>query len=305
MANAYLHVFEDRGVIRLSGEDRVTFLQGLVSNDVTKVSPEQAGYGAFLTAQGKFLYDFFLIALDDSLLIETAADRIDEFLRKLRMYKLRSKIELSAASEAWTVAAVFGDGALSALGLPAERGSSIPLGGGIAFVDPRHAEAGARLVLPAGDGATDALGLRPVDRDAYDRRRVALGLPDGARDMAVEKTVLLEAGFEELGGVDFEKGCYMGQELTARTKYRGLVKRRLMPIAIDGPLPTPGTEITLDGREAGEVRTVVANGDGQEGGGSGLAMIRLNRLDEALRSGAPLTAGEATVIPHKPDWARF
>jgi folate-binding protein YgfZ len=130
--------------------------------------------------------------------------------------------------------------------------------------------------------------------------------------MAVEKTVLLEAGFEELGGVDFQKGCYMGQELTARTQYRGLVKRRLMPVAIDGPLPAPGTEITLDGKEAGQVRSVIAGvgaGDGQGGpagdGGTGLAMIRLNRLDEALRSGAPLTAGDATIVPQKPDWARF
>lgn len=308
MANAYYHVFDVRGVIRVSGEDRASFLQGLVSNDVLKVTPDRAGYGAFLTAQGKFLHDFFLIETGEALLIETAADRLEEFFRKLRMYKLRSKIEMSIDSDGWIVAAVFGSGALDALKLPAERGAASAFAEGIAFVDPRHADAGARLLLPeiTGAAALQAAGLTSTDREAYDRRRVSLGLPDGAHDMAVEKTVLLEAGFEELGGVDFAKGCYMGQELTARTKYRGLVKRRLMPVIINGPLPAPGTEITLDGREAGEVRSVVANGGGgAEGGGMGLAMIRLNRLDEALRSGDPLTAGEATVIPHKPDWANF
>jgi len=306
MANAYLHTFADRAVIRLSGEDRATFLQGLVSNDVSKVTVDRAGYGAFLTAQGKFLHDFFLVETGDALLVETEAARSDDFFRKLRMYKLRSKVDLAVESDAWTISVVFGADALTALGLPADRGHAAAFGGGVAFVDPRHVDAGARLLLPTGADALDTLDAKTVDRDAYDRRRVSLGLPDGARDMAVEKTVLLEAGFEELGGVDFQKGCYMGQELTARTKYRGLVKRRLMPVAIDGPLPEPGTEITLDGREAGEVRSVVANnGGGSEGGGMGLAMIRLNRLDEALRSGDPLTAGEATIIPHKPDWARF
>lgn len=308
MANAYFHVFDDRGVIRVSGEDRASFLQGLVSNDVLKVTPDRAGYGAFLTPQGKFLYDFFLIETGDALLIETAADRLDEFFRKLRLYKLRSKIELSVDSDSWMVAAVFGAGALDTFTLPADRGAAGAFAEGIAFVDPRHGDAGVRVLLPrvAGTAALEAAGLGATDRDAYDRRRVSLGLPDGSRDMAVEKTVLLEAGFEELGGVDFDKGCYMGQELTARTKYRGLVKRRLMPVIINGPLPAPGTEITLDGREAGEVRSVVANnGGGSEGGGMGLAMIRLNRLDEALRSGDPLTAAEATVIPHKPDWANF
>lgn len=313
MANAYFHIFENRGVIRLAGEDRATFLQGLVSNDVLKVTPERAGYGAFLTAQGKFLHDFFLVATDDALLIETAADRLDEFFKNLRMYKLRSKVDLSIESESWIVAAVFGADTLDVLGLPAERGAARAFAGGLTFVDPRHADAGARVLLPdtTGAAALESAGLKPTGQDAYDRRRVSLGLPDGARDMAVEKTVLLEAGFEEMGGVDFQKGCYMGQELTARTKYRGLVKRRLMPIIINGPLPASGMEITLDGKEAGEVRSVVANsGGGEEGGeedrgGMGLAMIRLNRLDEALRSGAPLTAGEATIIPRKPDWARF
>lgn len=304
MANPQYHRFDDRACITVGGEDRVGFLQGLVSNDVHKVGRDRAGYGAFLTPQGKFLHDFFLAEIDGGFLLDTEADRIDAFFRKLRMYTLRSKVELGQADKVWVSVAVFGEGALRVLDLPAERGAAAAFHGGIAFVDPRHVEIGARLLLPSATGTDplDALGLAPADRAAYDRRRVALGLPDGARDMAVEKTVLLEAGFEELGGVDFDKGCYLGQELTARTKYRGLVKRRLMPITFDGPLPAPGTEITLNGKEAGEIRSVVQNSGGHA---TGLAMIRLNRLDEALQAGTPLTAGEATVIPSKPDWATF
>ena len=131
------------------------------------------------------------------------------------------------------------------------------LAGGVAYLDPRLAEMGARFVLHAGLGEDPliALGCVRVEPEEYHALRIANGLPDGSRDMAVDKAILLENGFDEFGGVDWKKGCYIGQELTARTKYRGLIKKRLMPVAVEGPMPPSGTLVDFDGQEAGEMRS--------------------------------------------------
>ncbi len=293
MTNTKLARLEGRGVLAVSGEDRVAFLQGLVSNDVERVAPDRAVYSAFLTPQGKFLLDFFMISDGDRLLLECEASELPAFAKKLRIYKLRSKVALEDVSAEFQCLAVFGGDAPGALGLPMEPGAAGACLGGIAFADPRLTAMGARILVP-GDADIASLGLEEATTADYDAHRIDLGVPDGARDMEVEKTVLLEAGFDELNGVDWKKGCYMGQELTARTKYRGLVKRRLMPITADGPLPAPGTPITLDGREAGEVRS--ARND------RAMAMIRLNMLEDGA---GPLRAGDVVITPRKPDWAVF
>ena len=148
------------------------------------------------------------------------------------------------------------------------------MGEGVACVDPRLAALGARLLLPrATAGATlELAGFTPAEFEAYDLLRLELGVADGSRDLVPEKTLLLEAGFDELNGVDWNKGCYIGQELTARTKYRGLIKRRLLPVAVIGPSPAPGTPIYADGLEVGEMRS------GRDG--HGLALLRLDQLRE-------------------------
>jgi hypothetical protein len=154
---------------------------------------------------------------------------------------------------------------------------------------------GVRCILPR-EGARPTLagaGLAEAGFEAYDEMRLGLGIPDGRRDLVLEKSILLEAGFDELNGVDWNKGCYIGQELTARTKYRGLVKRRLMPVAIDGPAPASGTPVYAEGREVGEMRSSRA--------GRGLALLR---IDAAL-DGRRLTAGEAVVVPERPKWMRI
>jgi folate-binding protein YgfZ len=281
-------VLEDRGVLALSGEDRVTFLQGLVSNDVRKAAPDRALFAALLTPQGKYLHDFCLLATNDALLLDAEGPRMPDLMRRLKLYKLRSKVALKDASADHAVATVFGDGALEALGLPADAGAARPLGGGVAFVDPRLPELGARLLLPRDevDAAIDRLGLERAGFAAYDRHRLALGVPDGSRDLPVEKAILLENDYDELNAIAWDKGCYMGQELTARTKYRGLVKKRLVPVAVDGPLPPAGTPILRNGREVGELRSGLD--------GRALALVRLDAMEAT-----DLVAGEARIAPHK------
>lgn len=289
---------KNRGVLSVSGPDARKFLQGLVSNDVEKVSPERAIHAAFLTAQGKYLFDFMIAEVDGALLLDCEADRLADFQKRLKLYKLRSDVTVENVSANFTVLAVTGDDTSKTLGLAPEAGAAKAIDGGAVFADPRHAGLGVRAIVGRDTLAAflKESSLTEGTLDAYDLARIKLGVPDGSRDMQLEKTILLEAGFDELNGVDWKKGCYMGQELTARTKYRGLVKRRLMPVRIlDGEMPAPGTPVMRDDREVGEIRS---------GAGSmALAMLRINVLEDLEH--AVLSAGGSTVLPVKPDWATF
>jgi folate-binding protein YgfZ len=291
MAKACFALIDDRGVLAVGGPDRRMFLQGLISNDVGKVGPTQACYAALLTAQGKYLHDFMIVELGEMLLLDAEGARLADLKRRLSIYRLRSKVTIDERSEL-AVAAAFGEGALAALDLAEEPGRARLFAGGVAFVDPRLAALGARLIAPreALRPALAAAGLAETGFEAYDRLRLGLGVADGSRDLVVDKSILLEAGFDELNGVDWNKGCYIGQELTARTKYRGLVKRRLLPVAIAGALPAAGTPIVADGREVGEMRS------GRDG--RGLALLR---IDAAL-DGRPLNAGDAVLMAEKASW---
>jgi folate-binding protein YgfZ len=291
-------VLAERAVIEVAGQDRASFLQGLISNDVTKIAADRALYAALLTAQGKYLHDFFIAARGEVFLIDAEAARLADLLRRLSLYKLRAKVTLADRREDYAVAAAFGADALGVLGLPPEPGKATPFGGGVAYVDPRLAALGARLVLPraAGVAPLESAGFRMVETAAYDRLRLGQGVPDGSRDLPVEKALLLEYGFDELNGIDWQKGCYVGQELTARTRYRALVKKRLIPVQIEGPLPPPGTPVMLGGEEAGEIRS------GRDG--TALALVRLEMLAE-VSAEKPLTAGTARLVPSRPGWAKF
>jgi tRNA-modifying protein YgfZ len=267
----------ERGVIALTGADRVAFLQGLVSNDVAAAGPGRAVWAALLTPQGKWLADFFILAEADRLLLDVEAAQLPLLLQRLGRYRLRAAVSLAALPDRVVLAAWGGP-------LP-----TLPEGT-IAAPDPRLAEAGWRLLGPA--PPPPGAGHIEVGADAWDRHRLALGLPDGSRDLEAEKTVLLEAGFDELGGVSWTKGCYMGQELTARTRYRGLVKRRLVPVGIEGDPPIPGTPVLrADGSEAGTMRSSRED--------LGLALLRL----DAVR--VPLACGDARLRPRIPDWMRL
>lgn len=254
-----------RAVLSVSGDDRVSYLQGLVSNDVAAAAPGHAVWAALLTPQGKWLADFFIFAEAERLLLDVEAAQRDDLARRLTRFRLRAKVAVEPdpldVYAAW-------DGA--------------PESSDLAAPDPRLPDAGWRLL--ARDRHTNA------DAAEYDRHRIRLGLPDGSRDMEADKSVLLEAGFDELNGVSWSKGCYMGQELTARTKYRGLLKRRLVPISAETVLPPPGTPVTRDGQEVGTLRST--------NGAEGLALIRLDALDARLSCDTPIDV-------HVPDWLRL
>lgn len=290
-------VLDRRSVVAVTGEDRKAFLQGLVSNDMLRVTPDHAAYALFLTPQGKFLHDFTVVesGSDSALLLDPETDRRADLLRRLKMYKLRSKIALEDRAGALQVVVAFGDGALAALGLPAEAGAARPFGGGIAFTDPRLPTLGARLFLPAdGIAALEEAGLVRRDAADYDGLRLSLGVPDGSGELIPEKSIPLENRMDALNAISWDKGCYMGQELTARTKYRALIKKKLFPAVIDGPAPEPGSPVTLDGKEAGEVRSVH--------GGAALALLRLEEVRRAAENGLRFQAGAATLTPSEPDW---
>jgi folate-binding protein YgfZ len=292
-AFAELH---QRGLLTVAGEDRGAFLQGLISNDITKVDGTRAIYSGFLTAQGRYLHDFFVAEIGDTFYLDCERARLDDLRRRLSLYKLRAKVSLAAVGDAMAVVALFGPGTVQALGLPEEAGSAQPLKGGVVFVDPRLVGLGARAIVPRDAISVFAeKGYKPGSFEAYDALRLSLGVPDGSRDLTVEKALLLENGFDELNGVDWKKGCYVGQELTARMKYRALTRKRLTPVRIEGPAPQPGTAVMLDDQEAGEMRSVH--------GTLGLALLRLEVLEQAEKDGKALTAGSARVTPVKPAWA--
>ena len=298
MTDLRYHLPPDRAVITVAGEDRQAFLQGLISNDTAKITPDRAIYATLLTAQGRFLFDLFIVGEADRYLVDCAAPRRADLIKRLNMYKLRSKVTIADADADWCVVLLFGEGALDRVGQSV--GTAAAFGNGVAYVDPRLPDLGVRLILPrvtARETLEAMSATEDPDGAAYHRRRIALGVPDAARDLTPEKSILLENGFDELNAIDWQKGCYMGQELTARTRYRGLVRKRLLPVRIEGATPAPGTPLMLGGQELGEMRSASADGT------LGLAMVRL----EALAGNAAPTfhAGAAKLSPDIPGWMRL
>ena len=255
---------EDRAVIAVAGPEARTFLQGLITNDVERLKPGVGLYAALLTPQGKILFDFFLIEGDGAILIDCAAVSRDALLKRLSIYKLRAKIVLEPRDQLAVLAEWDGDMAKYA----------------IAYSDPRLAALGMRAVVAKGEMRTDVLPA-----SAYHRRRFELGIPEGG-DFGSDKMFALDADLDELHAVDFEKGCYVGQELTARMKHRGTARKRLLPVR--GATSAGGEPVTSAGKDIGETA------------GGGFALIRLDRLDEA--KGAPVMIGSNVVDLIKPSW---
>lgn len=278
----YYTQLPNRGLISLTGEDRFSFLQGMISNDVDPVKEGRAVWAAYLSPQGKYRHDFFVVPYGSSVLLDCeGGDRLLDLGTSLRRHVLRADVSLGMGPR---------DACIAAWGEDMPPVTEVP--GGFVFADPRHKAMGLRVFAPLDKArqALEALGFKETDTATWDRHRIKLGVPDGSRDLIPNKSILLENGFDELNGIDWEKGCYVGQELTARTRYRGLVKKRLLPVTIVGPAPEEGTQILANGKDAGRLFSV--------SGQIGLALLRV----AAIKEQAPLEASDARLYPEFPDW---
>jgi len=254
----------DRAVISLSGDDAREFLQGLISNDVRKLEDGQMIYAALLSPQGKFLHDFFVLLRGGVFYLDVDASRAADLLQRLNIYKLRSKVSINLENKL-RVAASWG-------------------GGGNGISDPRLPQLGYRII-----GEVLAEGA-----DDYERHRLELGIPDGAKDMLFDKSLLLEFGFEDLHGVDFNKGCYVGQEVTARSKHRGQVRKFIYQVHANAALPPAGTPIFLGDAESGQMRSSRGN--------IGLAILRVMDVDAAQKSNKEFHSGNVMLKASLPQW---
>ncbi len=256
-----------RVLLRLTGAEARGFLQDLVTNDIRRAEGDRAVYAALLTPQGKYLSDFFVLADGpEDLLIDVARDQAQALGQRLAMYRLRRKVGIEVAPLG--VALVWGEAAPEA-----------PAGARL-VPDPRDPRLGWRLYAPDAEAALAALGAAPAEPAAWDALRVAAAVPESGRELTPD-TFVLEAGFERLNGVDFRKGCYVGQEIVARMKHKTELRRGLVRVAVEGEA-APGAEVlSQDGRTAGILHTVV--------GGEGLAHLRLDRAQgEMTAEGATL-----------------
>lgn len=294
---AFFELNPDRSVIAIGGDDRAEFLQGLISNDTKRIGTDQAIFAALLSPQGKFAYDLLLVEQDARYLVDCEAARRADLLKRLKMFKLRSQVTLADLDGDFVVINLFGGDTLARLGLEATAGAAKALGDGIAFTDPRLPDLGAHAFLPRAIYAAtlNDLGFTEAPAGSFKDHRYALGVPEGSHDLLPDKAIPLECGFDELNGVDWQKGCYMGQELTARTKYRGLVRKRLLPIKFDGTPLAVGTDLIIDGKDVGDIRAVE--------GKHGLALLRLEHLDAILANG--IDAGGTRITASVPTWMKL
>jgi folate-binding protein YgfZ len=262
-------MLEDRGVVSVSGADAAGFLQGLLTNDVERLEPGQARYAALLTPQGKILFDMIVVRApgeEPSYLIDCAAAQARDLARRLGFYRLRAKAAIADESADRAVVAHWGDEPPS-------------IAGGLVYADPRDPRLGSRAIVPR--EAAGAVGSERAGE--YERLRIAVGAPKGGLDFAYGDAFPHDANFDLLHGLDFDKGCYVGQEVVSRMKHRGTARKRVARVKLSGPAPAPGTPV-LD-------RDLAVGALGSSSGHEALALIRLDRAEDARAAGRTLSAG--------------
>jgi len=279
----------DRGVVKVAGDGARAFLHGLVTADLLKLKPGEARFCALLTPQGKIIADFIAAEAPaesgGGVFLDAPRALIPTLIQRLNLYKLRAKVLIEDLS--------------AVLGVLAAWDGSGPTAQGLSYADPRLPALGLRIMLPPHHAAAAAaeLGASLTDASAYEAHRIALGVPSGGVDFAYGDAFPHESDMDQLGGVDFTKGCFVGQEVVARMQHRGTARTRTVPIRFDGPSPQPGAAVTAGEREVGTL--------GSASSGRGIALVRLDRIADGLAQNEPLRAGGVPIHLIKPDWARF
>ena len=279
----------DRGVVKVAGDGARNFLQGLVTADTLKLAPGTARFCALLTPQGKIVADFIVVEAPapsgGGFFLDTPRALVATLVAKLNLYKLRAKVIIEDLSETLGVLAAWDGSGITKCGL--------------CYADPRLPTLGLRVMIPPHLAAAAAaeLGAALVAASDYDVHRIALGVPQGGVDFSYGDAFPHETDMDQLGGVDFAKGCYVGQEVVSRMEHRGTARTRAVPICYDGAAPVAGTAVTADERQVGTM--------GSAASGHGIALVRLDRVAEAISQGGSLAAGGVPIRLVKPDWARF
>lgn len=278
---AWIHL-PHRALLKVTGKDRRSFLQGLLTNDLALLSPEKPLYAALLTPQGKFLHDLFLREQDETLYLEAERERLPDLIKRLSLFKLRADVTLTPCPDLCVLVALS----------PTEADTLEA-----SFEDPRRGVSWRRAFVS--QGLLETLSFEE-DLATYAQARLALGLPEGSQDMVPDKAIPLECGLDDLGAISWEKGCYMGQELTARTKHRGLVRKRYLPFTSATPLEAAFGKAILKGDQ--KVGTVLSTE-----GTQGLARLRLEALEKGSgeNSGTPLLLEGSPLKVHIPSWVRL
>jgi len=279
----------DRGVIKVAGNDARSFLHGLVTTDILHLQPGIARFCALLTPQGKIIADFFVAeapATDGGgFFLDLPRALAPALIGKLNLYKLRAKLVIEDLS--------------GTLGVLTAWGGSGKTKYGLCYDDPRLAALGLRVILPPHLAAAAAaeLGADLVEAGEYEAHRIALGVPRGEIDFSYGDSFPHETDMDQLGGVDFAKGCYVGQEVVSRIEHRGIARARVVPVRYTGAAPEPGAAVLAGDRQVGTMGSAAA--------GHGLALLRLDRVAEAMSQGEIIAAGGIPIHLVKPDWARF
>jgi folate-binding protein YgfZ len=271
----------ERGVVALAGAEAKDFLHNLVTTSIERVAERGAGYGGLLTPQGKILFDFLIFAGGDFYLLDAPRKMVPDLVRRLGFYRLRAQVDIAVRDDL-AVAAAWG-------------GGRPELAGATVAADPRLDDLGWRIIAPPAAFAGGIPRYTRTTPAAYAAHRIGLGVPEGGDDFAYGDAFPHDADMDQLGGIDFRKGCYVGQEVVSRMQHRGTARRRTIAIAGEGL--APGAPVEAAGRALGTVGSVAD--------GRGVAMIRLDRAKEALDAGQPITAGGAPVTLAIPEWAEF